>query len=62
MKQISMIITLSIEMPLEIRELKTAVVFFFFFNSLLYSHLSQSTSDTDKCHFCLLLSGTLFFQ
>lgn len=38
-------------MPLEIRELKTAVVFFFFFNSLLYSHLSQSTSDTDKCHF-----------
>lgn len=29
MKQISMIITLSIEMPLEIRELKTAVVFFF---------------------------------
>lgn len=61
MKQISMIITLSMEMPLEIRELKTAVLFFFL-NSLLYSHLSQSTSDTDKCHFCLLLSGTLFFQ
>lgn len=61
MKQISMIITLSMEMPLEIRELKTAV-FFFFLYSLLYSHLSQSTSDTDKCHFCLLLSGTLFFQ
>jgi len=28
MKQISIIITLSMEMPLEIRELKTAVFFF----------------------------------
>lgn len=41
MKQISMIITLSIEMPLEIRELKTAVVFFFFL-TVCYIHICHS--------------------
>lgn len=40
MKQISMIITLSMEMPLEIRELKTAVFFFFFIQSAIFTFVT----------------------
>lgn len=50
MKQISMIITLSIEMPLEIRELKTAV--FFFFLTVCYIHI---------CHSLLLTLTSVIF-